>query len=204
MIDRGPGAGGVKVWLNGRSATFGGVSEVDVFGNAGDDLVFTDDVRQSVWAFGGAGDDVLVGGRGDDVLVGSGGDDVLIGGSGRDVLIGGRGRDGLWGGGNGDVVIGASTAYDGNVAALAAVRGEWLSNRGLGDRVANLSGAGTTGVNGAAVLRAGANATVFADGDRDSLFGECGKDWFFLDVGGHADRVWDLSAIEKRVAVRIG
>jgi len=44
-------------------------------------------------AYGGSGDDILIGGAGTNRLFGNGGDDVLIGGGGTDTLAGGAGND---------------------------------------------------------------------------------------------------------------
>ena len=44
-------------------------------------------------AFGGGGDDRMLGQGGDDMMYGGAGNDVLDGGAGRDVMYGGPGRD---------------------------------------------------------------------------------------------------------------
>jgi hypothetical protein len=206
LIEKGCGSGGVKVRLNSHCAWFTGVTEIDVFANNGNDVVWTDaDVTQPLFAFGGRGDDVLVGGSGNNVLVGGKGDDVLVGRGARDILIGGTGSDVLIGGGSGDILIGGSTAYDGNLAALGLIRNEWRSGHSLADRVANLSGTGTTGLNGPAVLTAnGPNATVFADHERDELCGGCGTDWFFLDTGEHPDHACSMTTLESQIAIYVG
>ena len=84
-------------------------------------------------AFGGDGDDLIVGngganwlqgGRGGDRLVGYNGDDSLSGGAGNDTLLGGRGADVIDGGDGYDTVSYAASAI--RVAVdLAAGTGAW-------------------------------------------------------------------------------
>jgi parallel beta-helix repeat protein len=200
-------AGSVKVKLNGQCLAFAGVTEVSVFANAGNDQVRVSGcVRLSVVAFGGAGSDVLVGGSGADVLLGGTGSDLLVGEGGRDILIGGGGSDLLFGEGGSDLLVAGSTAYDANLAALRLLRAEWTADRPFADRVNNLSGTGTGGANGPAVLRAGGpSATVFADQATDVLFGDCGCDWFLFHAGSSApDWTPDMTDFEEQFAVFVG
>jgi Ca2+-binding RTX toxin-like protein len=115
---------------------------------------------------------------------------VLIGGTGAD-LIGGNGAD--------DILISGSTAFDFNLTALELIRAEWNSARTFADRVVNLSGNGTTGINGSVVLRAaGPGETVSDDATVDLLTGDAGDDWFLLNSTGSrcADRATDMTAFE--------
>src|SRR5262249_36501780 len=77
-------------------------------------------------------------------------DDVLIGGAGRDLLVGGAGSD---------LLIGGGTAFDGNVAALGALRATWASGcpyaARLGDLAAWLSPATAPGDGAAGGLAGG-------------------------------------------------
>lgn len=57
-------------------------------------------------AFGGGGDDILVGNDADNRLTGGEGDDALFGGAGADLLFGEAGADDLNGGGAADILIG--------------------------------------------------------------------------------------------------
>jgi Ca2+-binding RTX toxin-like protein len=83
--------------------------------HAGDDVVEASGLAAGaiqLTAYGGDGDDVLIGGDGNDTLTGGAGDDVLIGGGGLDTLDGGDGSDieiQLVGGGS-DSVTSATTA----------------------------------------------------------------------------------------------
>ncbi len=199
-VNPGGGAPEIKVKLNGAQSTYVGVTEVVIYANAGDDDVqVVGGVRLPVTVFGGAGNDRIRAGGGDSVLVGGDGDDSLVGGTGRDVLIGGAGRDTLGGGGADDIVIGGSTAFDANVEALRLIGREWVANRPFADRVANLSGTGSTGVNGPALLTTvGPARTVFDDIAVDELAGDAGDDWFLFNfLGGVAvDKATDLTAFE--------
>ncbi|RKS77790.1 hemolysin type calcium-binding protein [Motilibacter peucedani] len=105
----------------------GAGSVVDARG--GNDLVCV-----SGHAYGGAGDDVLVGsarrdvldgGPGRDTLRGLGGDDLLRGGSGGDRLLGGPGRDRLLGGSGNDRLDGGpgSDVLDGRPGRDVVLRG---------------------------------------------------------------------------------
>ena len=62
-----------------------------------------DDVRLDVErAYGGAGDDTMVGSPRDNKLGGSGGRDRIAGGDGHDTLVGGAGDDRMFGNGGND------------------------------------------------------------------------------------------------------
>ena len=121
----------VTVTFNGQSfhyaaSTVGGY-RVRLHG--GDDRLLFAGVRDSVIAWGGAGDDhleggryhdVLIGGRGNDTLLGHEGNDVLLGKSGHDVLKGGKGSDLLVGGRGKDTLdggLGADFLFDGDLSA---------------------------------------------------------------------------------------
>jgi Ca2+-binding RTX toxin-like protein len=100
-------------------------TRVVVYAQAGDDdIQIAGSIPTSAWLYGGAGNDRLKGGAGNDVLLGGDGDDLLLGGSGRDLMIGGFGSDRLIGNAGEDILIAASTAHDGNIAALSAIMAE--------------------------------------------------------------------------------
>lgn len=83
---------------------------------AGNDVLLVDsNVKASVTAHGGSGNDVLIGGSGNDklyggsgsdVIAGRGGDDCINGGTGNDYLIGGSGNDRIRGGNGNDYISG--------------------------------------------------------------------------------------------------
>src|SRR5438093_9176751 len=122
------------------------------------------------------------------VLVGGGGTDRLIGGPGRDILIGGAGQATLQAGAGGDILIGGTTAYDNNAAALAAVLAEWSrTDIDYTARMADLTN--TTGgmnvINGMYFfLNNGMSGprTVFGNGLADNLYGGAGLDWYFAGM----------------------
>jgi len=110
---------------------------------------------ESLLAYGGEGNDVIIGGSeadklfgedGDDVLVGYDGDDELIGGSGNDVLRGREGNDDLDGGDGNDFIFGGSGndtliggngddelyGYEGNNTLIGGQGNDYLSG-GDGD-----------------------------------------------------------------------
>jgi len=87
-------------------------------------------------------------------------------------------------------LIGGTTAFDDNAAALAAVMAEWEAPKPLAVRLANLRGTGV-GMNfaqrnnGNYFLKAsGPGATVFDDATVDVFSDPAGSDWFFATLAG--------------------
>src|SRR5262245_31585930 len=70
----------VVATLNGQDTSFPllSVRAVAFYGNSGNDT-FTNDTPLFSAAYGGAGNDTLIGGSGSDLLVGGAGNDVLMG-----------------------------------------------------------------------------------------------------------------------------
>ncbi len=137
------------------------------------------------------------GGRGNDTLTGNGGN-ILIGGagtnvltddysgtaaSGRSLLIGGSGPSTLTSGSAGDIMIGGTTTFDLNDAALAAILAEWESADDYNTRFYRLEGQESGGLNGSYDLIWG--TTVLANNHSDTLVGSTvGLDWFFAELTG--------------------
>jgi hypothetical protein len=141
----------------------------------------------------------VTGSQGNDLLVGDANANVLIGGSGRNVIIGGAGADTLDASGatSDNILIGGTTDFDTNLAALDAIFAEWTrTDLGFRDRFSDLSN-GTNGVgatplnkvNGQLILLT--NTTVHADTSPDTLIGSKQTDpatgkrahnWFFYDA----------------------
>jgi hypothetical protein len=141
----------------------------------------------------------VTGSQGNNLLVGDANPNVLIGGTGRNVLIGGAGADTLdASGSSGDnILIGGTTNFDNNLAALQAIFAEWTrTDLSFRDRFSDLS-TGTNGqgatplnkVNGQLILLT--SSTVHADSSPDTLIGSnlidpaTGKrvhNWFFFDA----------------------
>ena len=93
-----------------------GLRKIVFYGGDGNDW-FKNDTAVPVEAWGGLGDDTLVGGSGNDWLEGQAGNDTLFGGAGNDRLYGWTGDDNL-NGGDGDDYIhgweGADIIFGGN------------------------------------------------------------------------------------------
>jgi len=157
------------------------LSRVVVFGLAGNDrITMTATLPTSAMFDGGAGNDILSSGAGSDVLIGGPGNDQADGRAGRDIVIGGTGSDRITGDrgksttSGDDIVIGGSTAYDANDAALAAILAEWTSNLTFVQRVGRLlAGVGAPPLN---------LATVLDDMVLDQLRDDSALNWFFAGV----------------------
>jgi Ca2+-binding RTX toxin-like protein len=102
IIDTGPGNDLID--LTGMHP---GLGQQQAFGGEGDDRLLGS-VRADILD-GGGGRDSLMGGDGNDTLRGGDGNDVLVGGAGADILEGGAGRDqfvlGLVAGGQADTIL---------------------------------------------------------------------------------------------------
>jgi hypothetical protein len=180
----------LAVSINGvAQGVFAPTGHVLVYGQNGDDTIRevsqtingqTVTVALPAVLFGGAGNDTLsvVGSSADNVLVGGTGSNHLTGGSGQDILIGGSGAATLQAGHGGDVLIAGSTSYDANVAALLALLAEWdRPDRTYSQRVQDLFGTGSGGLNGGFLLDA---QTVACQAALGELIGGPGPDWFWL------------------------
>jgi Ca2+-binding RTX toxin-like protein len=162
---------GGAVAIRGGAPTATNTSQIQVFGQAGNDAITLDETNGTLPAaqlFGGAGNDTLTGGSGNDLLFGQAGDDVLLGKGGADQLFGGDGNDTLIGGTGNDLVFGQA--------------GDDLIIWNNGDNTdLNEGGAGndTVEVNGA---NAGDIFTVAANGAR-VRFDRTNLIPFTLDIG---------------------
>lgn len=158
-------------------------------------------------AFGGSGNDAIVGNASNNLLRGNNGSDILIGGSGNDTLDGGAGADTLNGGLGRDAMTGGA-ANDTYVVDNALDRINEVAGGGTGDRVtasvsfslaldddieflSTTSAAGTqalhlTGNNLAQSITGNAGGNNLAGlGGNDHLFGLGGAD--HLDGGAGND-----------------
>ncbi len=191
--------GAVKVSINGGAAvSYNPTGHIVLLGGDGnDDLHIGAGVPLNSEIYGGNGNDHLHGGGGSDILDGGVGDDTIVGGVGRDIIIGGLGADHLSAGLDDDIIVGGSSTYEGNSAALESALAEWTSGRSFTVRVKNLrDGTGSADrVNGTVFFRA--DQTVFDDVSKDTLNGGAGSDWFFFDPSGaNKDKVKDLTAAD--------
>jgi len=158
------------------------VGTIEIMGLAGNDhFVIGPKIDAMVVADGGADNDKIMSGKDStSVLLGGPGSDMLFAGHGRDILIGGDGKDQAHGFQGDDILIGGSTTFDANTAALLQVLDEWNSSDSFNTRVMKLS----TGEGGLPKLEDG--TTVIDDGVVDHLVGGPGKNWFF--AGAHDKR----------------
>ena len=77
-------------------------------------------------------------------------------------------------------MIGGTTAYDNNAAALAAILAEWSrTDIDYSTRIARLNGSMSGGLNGSNFLNAG---TAHSNGLADNLYGGSGLDWDFAGM----------------------
>jgi uncharacterized delta-60 repeat protein len=188
----------LAVTINGAAVgTYQPTGQLVVYGQAGTDSIQLQTGRvgrsnvpitvPSI-LFAGSGNTTLsaAGSSAANVLVGGAGNDSLQGGSGRDILIGGAGSDTLQGGSGGDILIPATTDYDANIAALAALRKEWArTDLSYNDRINHLYGTTSGGYNGTNYLTP---STVHDDVAIDYLYGGGGGDWYFaMTTGSTAD-----------------
>lgn len=168
-----PTSGGVQVNVDGNAVTYTDpLTQVVVYGGAGNDWVVIGNVEVSAWVFGGDGNDVIAGGGGDDVLIGGNGSDTLIGNGGRDLLIGGHGSDLIVGNAGDDILIAGYTLVDNDAAALAAIINIWTNN-------------GLTFAARTDALRSGHlvnEVNVFDDDAMDLMAGLGGLDWYFANL----------------------
>jgi hypothetical protein len=137
---------------------------------------------------GGSGPDTFTG-NGGNILIGGSGTNTLAdaysgtAASGRSLLIGGSGPSNLTSGPAGDILIGGTTNYNSNNAALAAILAEWQSADDYNTRFNRLEGLQSGGVNGSYHLVWG--STVNANKYSDTLVGSTvGLDWFFAQLTG--------------------
>jgi Ca2+-binding RTX toxin-like protein len=184
-IDIRPSGPNLQVTMNGGAPEVfpGSVGQVIAYGLGGNDQIRGNMLSHPVRFYGGADNDILLGGHSHDILLGEAGNDMLSGGNGRDIMIGGTGGDYLnLNHGSGAILIGGTTAYDGNAQALELILAEWRDPRkSYADRVAAIeAGLGNQSVGFRS--RTG-NRTVFDDGEADTLVGRDAVDWFFAEQG---------------------
>jgi Ca2+-binding RTX toxin-like protein len=102
---------GGSVKVVGGKPTVANTTEIDIFGQDGDDNLSVNEANgamPAVHLFGGNGNDILTGGSGNDLLFGQAGNDVLNGGGGSDLLFGGDGNDVMDGGTGNDQLFGGA------------------------------------------------------------------------------------------------
>ena len=144
VVEGGGGADTFTVAMNAGSRR---PSEITFGGGEGDDRLDASATSVPIFAFGDAGEDVLIGGRGADTLQGGDDNDVLTGNSGADVLNGNAGEDIITGGAGNDLLNGGDDddRLDGGAGndAIAGFAGDDVVIGGTGtDTLAGGSGGG--------------------------------------------------------------
>ncbi len=161
------GSGGTSD-LGGRAVTLTGATLKDAFGGAGDDILLGSAAANSL--AGGWGNDLLRGGAGNDTLGGGDGDDILDGGLGADAMAGGVGNDQYLIDNQGDMV--AEGLAQGTDTAWVGASG-WIVGANI--EIVRLYGAGTqlTGSAGNEIFvaNAGAASAIAAGAGDDTLWG---------------------------------
>jgi len=102
---------GGAVAVAGGTPTVANTSQIQIFGQAGNDTLTLNEASGALPRanlFGGIGNDVLTGGSGADMLFGQSGNDTLLGKGGVDALFGGSENDTLTGGDADDQAFGES------------------------------------------------------------------------------------------------
>lgn len=141
-----------------------------IYGEAGNDLIFTSDGSDRT--YGGSGNDTIYNGRGTDQTYGGIGNDVLFGENGADSIYGGDGNDAL--NGDTDPELGF-TAQDNDV--LEGGNGDDFLSGGIGADLL-YGGAGNDGIGIGLYNFGGVGETL--DTLLDHAFGGTGNDTLFV------------------------
>ncbi|QDV26829.1 G8 domain-containing protein [Aureliella helgolandensis] len=163
-----------EVSINGLVVLFRvqDLSRILFWGNGGDDT-FVNETHLPLLAFGGSGNDRLVGGTSADTLIGEDGDDTLLGMAGDDLLYGGIGNDLLEGGVGRDKLQGE----EGLDRLFGGLGDDWVLDGGAGDDEIH-------GDEGDDVLVGGdGQDRLYGGSGEDSLSGGNGDDWLFAGLG---------------------
>ncbi len=194
-----------------RTFQASGIQSIIFVGLGGDDF-FRNFTGKPSFAFGHAGEDVLIGGFGNDTLVGNSQNDTIAGNGGNDILIAGIGDDRVSGGGGNDRILGVAgtnflngnggddTIFGGlnrdNITGGAG-NDTLAGSEGDDNIIANegenliFGGAGNDRVEGGTgvdrVFGQSGNDTISGGLGQDVLFGNGGNDRFTGDFGN--DRI---------------
>lgn len=155
------------------------------------------------WAYGGRGDDRILGRAGEDHLFGGNGADTILGHGGLDVIEGGGGDDRILGGGGGDQIY----ADNGNDRVKGGSGNDFIDGgrdrdvlEGGGGNDHILGGAGRDRIYGGAgndILEGVGNGRGAPGDAADRIFGGAGDDEIYgssngdLIVGGRGDDLLD-------------
>jgi Ca2+-binding RTX toxin-like protein len=151
---------------------------------------------------GGKENDTIRGGEGHDWISGGMKFDRLIGDAGYDILIGGLNADQFNPTSSGkaygsDLLIGGSTTWDNNRAAMQAIMAVWSSSMSYTARIQALS---VDGVGSTKQYKLN-KTTVIEDNAIDILLGGLTDDWFFANTTRGNKDTHDKAANEQVVEV---
>jgi Ca2+-binding RTX toxin-like protein len=160
-------SGDVRIYRDNRfetdiRSTFREVQTLLIFGSDGANVIDASGFSRDgvlIRAFGGGGDDVLLGSRFNDSLDGGAGNDTLNGGGGNDTLLGGDGNDGLSGYTGNDQLFGGA----GNDTLIGHDGDDTLFGEAGTDTLVGAGGTSVTG-DGTDELTGGSESDFF-DGD---------------------------------------
>jgi Ca2+-binding RTX toxin-like protein len=144
------------------------VSEIRVWGRAGNDKISVLLVDRPFLIHGGAGNDDIVGGSHADLLFGGLGTDTLLGGLGHDLLVGGGGSDTIVSAQGDDILVGGQLSAQLSDKLLRTVLEQWEG----------------------AIQNAEFENSLIDDNAVDSMFDSLGDDWFTV---GEDDLALDLN-----------
>jgi VCBS repeat-containing protein len=205
LIAVAPATGGVEVYLGANSqGVFNPTGRIVIYGRGGNDaILIAGSVSRQVWAYGDEGNDVIKLGSGGGLAFGGAGSDAIVGGTGRDVIVGGENADLLVGNPGDDILVSAMTIYDDRSTfashedAWAKLYAEWASGRTFAERVNNLKGCTSTGLNGSYLLSTAFLVDDHAADSIDILCGSSGSDWLIYKLG--EDLAVGMSSTEAAV-----
>jgi Ca2+-binding RTX toxin-like protein len=192
----------VVVGLDGLWSYQDNVDMIRFSGGSGSDR-FTNETSIRCSAYGGTGDDILIGGSDNDSLHGEDGNDRLSGGDGIDYLYGHGGDDRLYGDAGNDVIFansGNDSLYggDGNDRLVGHEGDDYIVGGGGNDDLYGLDGDDVLyGSDGDDELSGGdGHDRLYGQAGNDALDG--GTDWVhdFLSGGTGADAFETESVFE--------
>ncbi|CAD5961554.1 calcium-binding protein [Planktothrix agardhii] len=164
--------GGDNIGLgNQNDVAYGGGGDDQILGFQGNDQLYGGDGNDAINA--GKGNDIIDGGGGDDFIFGDEGNDQILGAEGSDILLGNQGNDNIIAGSGNDDVYGGkgNDTVDGG-------EGDDLLFGDLGDDVVS-GGVGNDFIYGGL----GQDSLIGGEGD-DSFYGGKGQDTI---IGGNGN-----------------
>jgi Ca2+-binding RTX toxin-like protein len=186
------GGGIINVVMNGVISSYfaAGVTQINVYGNAGNDSISVgSSITLNTYLNGGVGDDYISGGAGYDYIQGSDGNDRMYGNAGNDTLDGWNGNDYAHGGAGNDVLYG----YYGNDTLDGGNGNDVLWGEANEDAL--YGGAGSDSMHGG-----DGSDTLTGGSGHDYMYGDAGNDFFYAH-DGEEDHIygganWDTAQVD--------